>query len=286
EPVAGFASELAGTGSGSAAGKAIPARPVSKLGVLEKELHDLGKVVVAFSGGVDSGLLAWVANSVLGPPGSLCVTAVSASLAASELEVCRKYARQWGLRLQEVRTEEFDNPDYVSNGADRCYHCKHALMDALEPIAEDEGATVVLGVNLDDLNDKRPGQVAAQSRGAVFPFVRSGIGKEEVRSIARSLSLDIWDKPSMACLSSRIPHGVPIEVGMLSQVSRAERALRTLGFKQVRVRYHGEIARVEIGADEFPMALRLRTEALHAVKRVGFKYVVLDLESYRAGGGI
>ncbi|MCL4433633.1 MAG: ATP-dependent sacrificial sulfur transferase LarE [Actinobacteria bacterium] len=264
----------------------MSSRPPGKLAALEKELHDLGKVVVAFSGGVDSGLLAWVANSVLGPPSTLCVTAASASLAATELEACRKYARQWGLRLREVHTEEFDNPDYVSNGSDRCYHCKNALMDALEPIAEDEGATVVLGVNLDDLSDVRPGQAAAQQRGAVFPFVRAGIGKEEVRSIAGSLSLDIWDKPSMACLSSRIPHGTPIEVGMLSQVARAEKALKTLGLRQVRVRHHGEIARLEIGADELPAAMYMRMEILHAVYGVGFKYVVLDLEGYRTGGGM
>ncbi len=188
------------------------------------------RVVVAFSGGVDSALLAWTAHDVLGRDRVVAVTAVSPSLAPSERADCRRLAESWGLRWVEVSSDEGSRPEYVANGPDRCYHCKSELMDRLAPIAAAEGAVIALGVNVDDLADHRPGQQAARERGAVFPLVEAGLTKERIRQAARELGLVVWDKPAAACLASRVPYGTPVTFGTLTQVAEAEEGLRALGF--------------------------------------------------------
>lgn len=253
-----------------------------KLDGLHSDISRLGSVVVAFSGGADSALLAWCATETLGNR-ALCATAVSASLAPEELEDCRALASEWGLRWTMVETEELEDDRYVSNGRDRCYHCKSSLMEALLPLAKNEEATVVLGVNLDDLGDLRPGQQAASERGAQFPFVRAGITKADVRDASRQLGLRTWDKPAAACLASRIPYGTPVTLGRLSQVARAESALRALGFRQVRVRHYGELARLELELADLERVVSRRKEVVAAVRGAGYDYVTLDLEGFRSG---
>ncbi len=206
-------------------------------------LAGLGRVVVAFSGGADSALVAAVATDVLGTEGALCATAVSPSLAEDDRAHCATVAAEWGLRWVAVETHELEDPAYARNDLDRCYHCKRELMEVLQPLAAVEGATVVLGVNLDDLADHRPGQKAAAERGAVFPLVRAGLDKAAVREVSQAIGLSTWDRPAAACLASRVPHGVPVTFGLLDQVASAESALRRLGFAAVRVRHYGDLAR-------------------------------------------
>jgi pyridinium-3,5-biscarboxylic acid mononucleotide sulfurtransferase len=253
------------------------------LDVLRRRLRALDRVAVAFSGGADSAFLAWVAADTLGPERALAVTAVSPSLAADEASDCALLAEEWGLRWQAVDTAELDRPDYVANGTDRCFHCKAELMDVVGPLAEAEGATVVLGVNVDDLGDHRPGQRAAEERGAVFPLVEAGFTKADVRAASRTLGLRTWDKPAAACLASRIPYGTPVTLSTLDGVGRAEAALHRLGFRQVRVRHHGEVARVEVEVDELDAALARRHDVVAAVKAAGYRWVTLDLEGFRSG---
>jgi uncharacterized protein len=253
------------------------------LDVLRRRLRALDRVAVAFSGGADSAFLAWMAADTLGPERALAVTAVSPSLAAEEAADCAALAEEWGLRWQAVATAELDRPDYVANGTDRCFHCKAELMDVVSPLAEAEGATVVLGVNVDDLGDHRPGQRAAEERGAVFPLVEAGFTKADVRAASRTLGLRTWDKPAAACLASRIPYGTPVTLSTLDGVGRAEVALHRLGFRQVRVRHHGEVARVEVEVDELDAALARRHDVVAAVKAAGYRWVTLDLEGFRSG---
>lgn len=254
------------------------------LGRLGDELTVLSKVVVAFSGGADSSLLAWAATDVLGAANALCVTAVSESLAPSELEDCEKLALEWGLRWQTVQTSELERPEYVRNDEDRCYHCKAELMGSLSPLARLEGAVVTLGVNTDDLADpNRPGQRAAAEAGAAFPLARAGMRKEDVREMSRRLGLRTWDKPAAACLASRVPHGTPVSAPVLSQVAVAERRLRSLGFSQLRVRHHGDVARLELTEAELEVALERRTDVIEALHGAGYRFVTLDLEGFRSG---
>ena len=268
------------------------------LDALRAELIGIGRVAVAFSGGADSAFLAWVARKTLGRENVLCVTAVSPSLAPEELADCRALAAEWDLRHLEVATRELADPAYSANDGSRCYHCKATLMEALEETcargarsagAEGDGRdgagrwTVVLGVNLDDLGDHRPGQIAAAERGAQFPLVDAGFTKDAVRSCSRQLGLRTWDKPAAACLASRVPYGTPVTLDTLRSVADAESALRSLGFRQVRVRHYGETARIELPTDDLAAAIDRREEITVAVHGAGYRYVTLDLDGFRSG---
>jgi uncharacterized protein len=252
-----------------------------QLDVLRGRLDDLGRVVVAFSGGADSSFLAWVAHDTLGGDRCAVVTAVSPSLAGDEEDDCRDLAREWGLQWSTVATDEADRDEYLRNDTMRCFHCKSALMDALTPIAID--ATVVLGVNVDDLGDHRPGQRAAADRGAVFPLVDAGFTKADVRDWSRRLGLRTWDKPAAACLASRIPYGTAVSIGVLSRIERAEQALHRLGFRALRVRHYADTARIEVPIDDLLTVVERRTEVVVAVQSAGYRYVTLDLEGLRSG---
>jgi uncharacterized protein len=258
----------------------------AKLDALRGELRSLERVVVAFSGGADSAFLASVATTTLGSASTLAVTAVSPSLAASEQEDCRLLSDEWGLRWQTVETLEMERAAYRINDRNRCYHCKAELMEALHPIAAAEGATIVLGVNTDDLDDHRPGQLAAAEGGATFPLVGAGFNKREVREASRRLGLRTWDKPAAACLASRIPTGTAVSVALLSTVERAEAALRQLGFGQLRVRHHGETARIEVDGDELALAVARRDAIVVALRPLGYRYITLDLEGFRSGSTV
>lgn len=250
---------------------------------LRKRLQELERVVVAFSGGADSAFLAWMAQDTLGRENVLALTAVSASLAPEESLDCAALADEWGLRWTAVLTDELANDAYVANGGDRCFHCKTELMIVANPFAKAEVAVVVLGVNLDDLVDHRPGQQAALDHGAVFPLAESDFTKDDVREASRLFGLRTWDKPAAACLASRVPYGTAVTVGVLDSVAKAESGLRLLGFRQLRVRHHGEVARVELGSDELSAGLDHAAEIVATVKAAGYRYVTLDLEGFRSG---
>jgi pyridinium-3,5-biscarboxylic acid mononucleotide sulfurtransferase len=253
-----------------------------KLSAVRSQIEQLPSVIVAFSGGADSALLAWLANDLLGRR-AMSVTAVSPSLAGDEARDCRELAEEWGLQWRAVTTHEMERAAYRTNDVDRCYHCKTELMDVLGPTAAEMGAVVLLGVNLDDLDDHRPGQRAAVEHGARFPFVEAGLSKADVRAASKALGLRTWDKPAAACLASRVPYGTEVSVGVLSQVDRAEAALRRLGFGQLRVRHYGDTARLEVPLDDFDSLLAHREAVLAAVSAQGYRYVTLDLAGFRSG---
>jgi uncharacterized protein len=255
----------------------------ARITALEHELRRLGSVVVAFSGGADSSFLAAVAHRTLGADRSLAITAVSPSLAGDEEADCRALAAEWGLAWQPVVTYEMERAAYRVNDTDRCFHCKAELMDVVRPIASVSGATVVLGVNVDDLGDHRPGQAAAAAAGAVFPLVAVGFTKSDVREASRRMGLRTWDKPAAACLASRIPYGTEVSVDILTRVDRAEAALHGLGFRQVRVRHYGNTARIEVEPNALGRAVDRRVEIVAAVRAAGYQYVTLDLEGFRSG---
>ena len=254
-----------------------------KLALLDAELLRFGRVIVAFSGGADSSFLAHRAKHVLGRNGAHAVTAVSPSLASDEETDCRSLALEWDLRWTPVATDEMARAAYRTNDIDRCYHCKAELMDVVGPIAAAEGATVVLGVNVDDLGEHRPGQAAADERGGQFPMVAAGITKADVRELSQRFGLRTWDKPAAACLASRVPYGTEVSVGILSRVDRAEAALKRLGFGQLRVRHYDDTARLEVDLADLPIVLAQREAVVDAIKAVGYRYVTLDLEGFRSG---
>ena len=256
---------------------------MAELTALRENLRELQRVVVAFSGGVDSGFLAWVANDTLGPDSVQCVTAVSPSLAGDEFRDCESLASEWGLNWLPIETREMEDAAYRVNDADRCYHCKSALMDVAVPVAEKNESVIVLGVNTDDLGDHRPGQRAAGERDAKFPLVEAGFSKAEIRRWSKDLGLRIWDKPAAACLASRIPYGTEVSVPLLRRLDRAETALRSLGFRQLRVRDYGDTARIELDLGELQEAIQHREQIIETLHSVGYRYITLDLEGFRSG---
>lgn len=257
----------------------------SKEADLLARLRDMRRVIVAYSGGADSAYLAWAANQVLGD-NAVAITADSASIPESHKRDAEEFARHCGFRHEYVDTYEFDNPDYVRNAPDRCFHCKDELFTRLEQVGRERGIeNIVYGVNVDDLGDYRPGQKAAKTHDVKAPLVDAGLTKAEIRELSRLAELPTWDRPASACLSSRIPYGTPVTPQNVKTVEHGEEAIRALGFRQFRVRFHGELVRLEIAKDELDRALTLdMAQRFTAIfKDLGFHYVTLDLEGYRQG---
>jgi len=255
-----------------------------RLRELEAIVAPHGSALVAFSGGVDSSLALAVAVRALSRERVLAVTSCNETYLPSELEKARELAASLGVRHEVINTRELDDPNYASNPSNRCYFCKSTLYAELGRMARERGyGCVVDGANADDEGDWRPGRKAARELGVLSPLSEAGVGKEEVRRLARHLGLSTWDKPALACLSSRFPYGQRITPEKLSQVARAEEFLRSRGFRQVRVRHHGEIARLEVAEEEMERAFRMREEICSALKEAGFAYVALDLSGYRSG---
>ena len=267
-PMFGISSDLAG-----------------KSAVLQESLSQLGRLLVACSGGVDSAYLAWAAHQALGD-GMLAIIADSPSLARALLSDAIAFAREQGIPLEVVATSELDRPEYVRNDSQRCFFCKDELFTLMEELRQARGFdAIAYGVNLDDQGDFRPGQKAAANHHVVAPLLDAGLTKDDIRTLARQNGLRVWNKPASACLSSRIEYGRPVTREVLAVVEKGEDAVRALGFRQFRVRHHGEIVRIEVSREELARALdpAMASQFTNIFKSLGFKFVTLDLEGFRSG---
>jgi uncharacterized protein len=256
-----------------------------KRAALEERIRGLGRALVAYSGGVDSAFLAWEMHRVLGD-GMLAIMADSPSLARVQLADAVAFAEEQRIPLKIIGTKEFDRPEYVRNDGARCFHCKDELFTMMEEFRQQNGFdAITYGVNVDDQGDFRPGQSAAKRHHVAAPLLDAGLTKEEIRELARAANLRIWDKPASACLSSRVEYGRPVSPEALRVVERGEDMLRSLGFRQFRVRHHGEIVRIEIASEEMERALsaEMAAEFARIFRGLGFKFVTLDLEGFRSG---
>ena len=252
---------------------------------MEELISAMGRTLVAYSGGVDSAYLAWAAHRVLGSD-MLAVIADSPSLARTHLQDAIAFAQEQAIPLKVIQTSEMERPEYVRNDARRCFHCKDELFQVMEQYAAQNGfSSIAYGVNVDDQSDFRPGQAAAKQHRVAAPLLEAGLTKAEIRQLAREAGLRVWDKPASACLSSRVEYGRPVTREALAAVEHGEDALRALGFRQFRVRHHGEIVRLEIARDELPRALNLEmfNELTRTFKALGFTFVTIDTEGFRSG---